>query len=93
MQALGNMQRFLNAVKIIILDETINTFSFFVQNIICGYTTVSTHNLCFRTKLRKICTPVKPQFKYIKVGYKGVYITYTCKHKMFISKIMFISKL
>ena len=41
---------------------------------------MSTHNLCFRAKIRKIGTvyPCVPQFCYIKVGYKGVYITRTC---------------
>ena len=35
----------------------------------------STHNLCLRAKIRKIGIP---QFCYIKVGFKGVYITCTC---------------
>ena len=42
---------------------------------------MSTHNLCFRAKIRKknvyLCTP---QFHYIKVGCKGVFITRTCLH-------------
>ena len=38
----------------------------------------STHNLCFRAKIRKNVYPCKPQFYYIKVGCKGVYITRTC---------------
>ena len=39
----------------------------------------STHDLCFRAKIRKnIYTPVNPIFYYIKVGCKGVYITQTC---------------
>ena len=38
----------------------------------------STHNLCFRAKIRKHVYPCKPQFKYIKVGCKGVYLTRTC---------------
>ena len=43
---------------------------------------MSTHNLCFRAKIRRKCIPVpcKPQFYYIKVGCKGVYITRTCLH-------------
>ena len=48
----------------------------FAQNIDCGYTAVltSTHNLCFKAKIRKnIVYPCKPQFYYIKVGCKGVY--------------------
>ena len=61
---------------------------FFAQNIDCGYTLerlneavlTSTHNLCFREKIRKNVYPCKHQFSYIKVGYKGVYITWTCLH-------------
>ena len=33
---------------------------------------MSTHNLCFQAEIRK-CIPCKPQFYYIKVGFKGVY--------------------
>ena len=40
----------------------------------------STHNLCFRAKIRKNVYPCKPQFYYIKVGCKGVHITRTCYH-------------
>ena len=36
---------------------------------------MSTHNLCFEAKIRKIGIP---QFCYIKVGFKGVYISRTC---------------
>ena len=32
---------------------------------------MSTHNLCFRAKIRKNEYPCKPQFYYIKVGWKG----------------------
>ena len=32
---------------------------------------MSTHNLCFRAKIRKKVYPCKPQFHYIKVGCKG----------------------
>ena len=33
---------------------------------------MSTHNLCFRAKIRRLCyIPCKPQFYYIKVGCKG----------------------
>ena len=58
-------------------------FLIFAQNMDCGYTLepvlTSTHDLCFRAKIRKkMNTPVKPQFYYIKVGCKGVYITQTC---------------
>ena len=40
----------------------------------------STHNLCFRAKKRKNVYPGTPQFCYIKVGCKGVYITWTYLH-------------
>ena len=39
---------------------------------------MSTHNLCFRAKIRKNVYPCKPQFNYIKVGCKGVLNTRTC---------------
>ena len=32
---------------------------------------MSTHNLCFRAKIRKNVYPCSPQFHYIKVGYKS----------------------
>ena len=42
---------------------------------------MSTHNLCFRAKKKENNVyPCKPQFYYIKVGCKGVYITWTCLH-------------
>ena len=58
----------------------------FAHNIDCGYTLVylseavltSTHNLCFEAKIRKNVYPCKPQFHYIKVGCKGVFVTRTC---------------
>ena len=58
-------------------------FLIFAQNIDCGYmldVLTSTHNQCFRAKIRKNVYPCKPQFYYIKVGCKGVYITRTCYH-------------
>ena len=33
---------------------------------------MSTHDLCFRVKIRKNVYPDKPQFYYIKVGCKGL---------------------
>ena len=39
---------------------------------------MSTHNLCFRAKIRKNVYPCTPQFYYTKVGCKGVYVTRTC---------------
>ena len=41
---------------------------------------MSTHNLCFRAKIRKNVYPCTPQLHYIKVGCKGVFITRTCLH-------------
>ena len=55
----------------------------FAQNIDRWYTEAvltSTHDLCFRAKVRKNVYPCKPQFYYIKVGCKGVFITRTCLH-------------
>ena len=45
-----------------------------------GYTLEpSTHDLCFRAKIRKIIyTPVNPSFFYIKVGCNGVFVPRTC---------------
>ena len=37
---------------------------------------MSTHNLCFRAKIRKKVYPCKPQFYYIKVGCKVGYKSY-----------------
>ena len=70
--------------------KTYNIFLIFAQNIDCGYTLeppneavlMSTHNLCFRAKIRKNVYPCTPQFHYIKVGCKGVFITRTCLHDM-----------
>ena len=39
---------------------------------------MSTHNLCFRAKISKNVYPYNPQFYYIKVGCKGVFVTRTC---------------
>ena len=63
-------------------------FHIFAQNMDCGYklehlteaVLTSTHNLCFRANISKNEYPCKPQFFYIKVGCKGVYITWTCLH-------------
>ena len=60
-------------------------FLIFAQNIDCGYTLeqyclleTSTHSPCFGAKIRKIGYPCIPQFCYIKVGFKGVFIAWTC---------------
>ena len=53
-------------------------YFFFVQNIECGYVLTSTHYLCIGSTVRNIgihvhlYTPV-----YIKLGFKGVYISWT----------------
>ena len=68
-------------------------FLIFVQNIDRGYrlepeaVLTSTHYLCFRAKIRKNVYPCKPQFYYIEVGCKGVYITRTCNHDVTIEAI------
>ena len=62
----------------------LNTFLIFAQNIDCEYTLepeavlMSTHNLCFRTKIRKNVYPCTPQFHYIKVECKGMFVARTC---------------
>ena len=61
------------------LQINFDIFLNFAQNIDYGYMLpTSTHNLCFRAKIRKIGILCKPQFCFIKVGYKGVYISRTC---------------
>ena len=60
----------------------------FAVNIDRGYTLeppqwtvlMSTHNLCFRAKIKNKVYPCKPQYYYIKVGCKWVFITRTCLH-------------
>ena len=49
---------------------------FLLQNIDCGYSL----ELPRRANITKIVYPCIPQFCYIKVGFKGVYITRTCFH-------------
>ena len=50
-------------------------FLIFSLNIACG-----THKLCFGAKNQETnrYTPAYPSFFYIKVGFKGVYISRTC---------------
>ena len=57
--------------------KNFDIFLIFAQNIAEAVLT-STHNLCFGAKIRKMGIPCIPQFYYIKVGFKGVYITRTC---------------
>ena len=42
--------------------ETYDIFLIFAQNIDGEAVVMSTHNLCFRTKIRKMHTPVNPSF-------------------------------
>ena len=59
---------------------------FFAQNIDCGYTLEPPHwggsneypQSMFWSKNKKKVYPCKPQFYYIKVGCKGVFVTRTC---------------
>ena len=57
--------------------KIVNSFLIFAQNSEAVLT--STHNLCFRAKIRKKkVNPCKPKFYYIKVGCNGVFVTRTC---------------
>ena len=64
-------------------------FLIFAQNIDCEAVLTSTHNLCFRAKIRKNVYPCKPQFYYIKVGCKGVFVTRTCFRDVLFDLIWF----
>ena len=48
-------------------------FLIFAQNIDCGYEAVltSTHNLCFRAKIRKLCIPMLTPILLYKSGVLG----------------------
>ena len=77
----SNIQRFFSVVKIekiirkmlIFLLKTLIVGS--LKNRLAEAVLTSTHNLCFGAKIRKIGIP---QICYIKVGYKGGFITQTC---------------
>ena len=80
---LCNMTAIFHGCKIVNFPMTkCDIFQIFAKNIDFGYRSeavlTSTHNLCFRAKIRKIVYPCKYQFYYIKVGCKGVYIARTC---------------
>ena len=51
-------------------------FLIFAQNIDCGYTLERVHSI-YVSEQNNVY-PCKPQFYYIKVGFKGVCITWTC---------------
>ena len=63
-----------------------NIFLIFAQNINCGYTLEPPQlggsneypQSMFWSKIKKKVYPCKPQFYYIKVGCKGVFVTRTC---------------
>ena len=82
------LQYFTVVKKVIFKWKNVILFLFLLKtNIDRGYTLepphwlTSTHDLCFRAKIRKIYIyPGKPQFSYTKVGWKGVFITRTCFH-------------
>ena len=84
----GSIWRFFfSAVKkskIAAIKNVIDIFNIFAQNSDYVYMYMleppltSTHNLCFGRKIRKIGIPVQTLFFYIKLGFKGVYITWTC---------------
>ena len=66
-----NIQRFFTALKMTIFIWFFSYyFQIFAQKIDCGYTLEppreaflrSTHNLCFRAKMKKMYTPVNPSF-------------------------------
>ena len=46
-------------------------FLIFAQNIDCGYTLTSTHNLCFGAKIRKIGIPLHTPVLLYKSGVQG----------------------
>ena len=70
---------FFSASKIKKSVENFNIFQIFAQNIDCGYMLrVAWLNEYLGIKLRKIVYPVTPQFYNIKVGFKGVYISWIC---------------
>ena len=48
------------------------------QNRLAEAVLTCTHNLCFGAKIRKIGIPLHTPVYYIKVEYKGVYITWLC---------------
>ena len=51
-------------------------FQMFAKNIDCEYP----QSMFWSKNKKKYVYPCKPQFYYIKVGCKGVYITWTCFH-------------
>ena len=70
------------------VSKFFDIFLIFARNIDCGYTLepprraavlMSSHNLCFGAKIRKIGIPLyTPVLLYIKVGFQGVFLARTC---------------
>ena len=61
---IGNFDIFIFSLKILIVGTRYNRPHSAVL--------MSTHNICFGAKIRKIVCPCRPNFYYIKVGYKVV---------------------
>ena len=68
-------------------------FLIFAQNIDCGYTLEPPQwggsneypqSMFWSKNKKKNVYPCKPQFYYMKVGCKGVYITWACYHDDFL---------
>ena len=68
-------------------------FLIFAQNIDCGYTSekVLTIYVLEQSKNNRYYDPCKPQFYYIKVGFKGVFIAWTCFPDVFMFLTMTLS--
>ena len=74
--------------------KIVDIFLIFAQNIDRGYTLEPPHRggsneypqSMFKSKNKKIMS-CKPQFYYIKVGCKGVYISRTCLHDAFTTRL------
>ena len=52
-------------------QKKFDIFLIFAQNIDCGYTMPSTHNLCFGAKLRKIGKPLHTPILLYESGVQG----------------------
>ena len=72
-----NILQIFTAVKKYFSGEKLLCFSYFCLKHRL-WVHFRTHNLCFRAKIRKNVYPCKPQFYYIKLGCKGVFVMRTC---------------
>ena len=70
-------------------QKNVDIFLIFAQNIDCGYTIelprrggsneyMYPQSMFWSKNKKNRYTPANPSFFYIKVGFKGVYITWTC---------------